>query len=161
MSQFQFLASDKVLDEVENKYLEFISINEAIKRNIKISDFILNDTKTDRDKKIIMFCDSEDHLDELEIKNDMYYSSEYAKQYSNKECFSQLEWRYTESRATQLISYFKEQLKDLDEIEIWSIWLDDNKSASIKSVNITELSVQDLEFLDSSGKPTCLIINKQ
>lgn len=91
MSLFQFLASDKILDEVDNTYVEFISINDAIERNIKIADFILNDTKKNRDEKIIMICDSEELLDELEIKSDMYYSSDYAEEYSKREYFSSLQ----------------------------------------------------------------------
>lgn len=67
MSSFQFLASDKPLQEVKNPYIEFISINEAVKRNIALDDFILEDEEIDRDDKMIMICDSEEHLDEIEI----------------------------------------------------------------------------------------------
>ena len=163
MSLFQFLASDKSLKEVKNPYIEFISINEAIERNIEIADFIVNNEEIDKDIKTIMICDSEEYLYEIEINKDMYYSSEYAKEYSNKQCFSELKWRYTEVRAKQLIDYLKEQLKNSDEVEIWSIWLDEHKSASIKSINFNELRIEDLEFLDISGgydKPECLIIKK-
>ncbi len=163
MSLFQFLASDKLLKEVKNPYVEFISINEALKRNIEVADFIMNDTKIDKDEKIIMFCDSEEHLEAMEINHDMYYSSVYAKKYSKKQYFSELHWCYTEVRAKQLVDYLNEQLKSLDEIEIWSIWLDDHKSASIKSINVNELSITDLAFLDTSNgyeKPKCLIIKK-
>lgn len=161
MSVFQFLASNKVLDEIENQYVEYISINEAIKGNIEIEGFILNDIKIDRDEKNIMIFDSEDHLEELEIKNNMYYSSKYAKEYSNKQYFSQLYGRYTKSRAKQLHDYLANQLKDINEMEIWSIWLDEHKLASIKSININELSIEDLEFLDISKgyeKPKCLLV---
>ena len=41
-----------------------------------------------------------------------------------------------------------------------NIWLDEHETASLKSINITELSTQDLEFLDSYDKPTCLAIKK-
>ena len=160
MSLFQFLACDKLLMEVKNPYIEFISINEALKRNI---DFTMNDTEIDKEEKFIMFCDSEEHMEEIEINHDMYYSSEYAEEYSNKQYFSELCWRYTEARAKQLIEYLKEQLKSSDEIEIWSIWLDDHKSASIKSINVNELSIADLEFLDTSNayeKPKCLVIKQ-
>ena len=110
-----------------------------------------------------MFCDSEEHMEEIEINHDMYYSSEYAEEYSNKQYFSELCWRYTEARAKQLIEYLKEQLKSSDEIEIWSIWLDDHKSASIESINVNELSIADLKFLDTSNayeKPKCLVIKQ-
>ncbi|WP_069999950.1 hypothetical protein [Cellulosilyticum sp. I15G10I2] len=102
MSLFQFLASDILLKEVKNPYIEFISITEALKRDIKLSDFIIND-KIDRDKKFILICDKKEHLDEMEINHDMYYSSEYAKEYSSKQYFSELKWGYTELRAKNLL----------------------------------------------------------
>ncbi|AKL95733.1 hypothetical protein CACET_c22870 [Clostridium aceticum] len=160
MSLFQFLASDILLKEVKNPYIEFISINEALKRDIKLSDFIINDTKLDRDKKSILICDKEEHLDEMEINHDMYYSSEYAKEYSSKQYFSELKWRYTELRAKKLIDYLKEQLQISDEIEIWSIWLGEHKSANVESININELNIADLEFLHDHETPKCLVIKK-
>lgn len=163
MSLFQFLASDKLLKEVKNPYIELISINQALARNIKLNDFIMKDTKLDRNKKIILICDSEEHLEEIEINHDMYYSSEYAKKYSKKQYFSELKWRYTEVRSKQLIDYLKEQLEISDEVEVWSIWLEEYKSASIKSININEIDITDLEFLDGSAgyeKPKCLVIKK-
>jgi len=146
LSIFQFLASDKPLKEVKDLY--------------------------------------EGNLNEIEITKDMYYSSEYAKEYSNKTYFSQLKWEYTEPRAKSIIDYLKIELKKLDEIEIWSIWLGENielddhiwlsnnkwvdddvwldyrKPPGIDSISISELSIQDLEFLGKSYKPTCLIVNK-
>ena len=163
MSSFQFLASDKPLQEVKNPYIEFISINEAVKRNIALDDFILEDEEIDRDDKMIMICDSEEHLDEIEISNDIYYSLEYAKEYSNKPYFSQLQWRYTKTRAKQIIDYLKEQWEDVNEIEIWDIWLDEHEQADIKSVHISELTLDDLKYLDVLNgyeKPTCLIIKR-
>lgn len=163
MSIFQFLASDKLLEEVKNPYVKIISINEALTCNIELADFIVNDTEIDRNERNIMVCDSEEHMGEIEIKHDMYYSSEEAEKYSNKRYFSELHWMYTGTRAKQLVDYLKEQLNNLDEIEVWSIWLDEYKSPSIKSININELSITDLEFLNTSNgyeKPKCLIIKR-
>lgn len=103
------------------------------------------------------------YLHDIEIKNSGYLYCGYEKDYSNKRYFSNLDWRYTETRAKELIDYLKGQLEILDEIEIWSIWVDDNEAASINSVNINELSIQDLEFLDSANgfdKPKCLIVKR-
>lgn len=163
MTLFQFLAGDKLLKEVKNPYVKFISINEALKRNIEVADFIINDRKINKDEKIIMFCDSEEYLDEIEINHDMYYSPKYAKEYSKKKYFSELQWRYTKVRAKQLIDYLNEQLKNSDEIEIWSIWLEEHESPSIKSINANELRIADLAFLDTINgyeKPKCLIVKK-
>ncbi|MCZ0702967.1 hypothetical protein J2T56_001138 [Natronobacillus azotifigens] len=97
------------------------------------------------------------------INHDMYYSPKYAKEYSKKQFFFELQWRYTEVRAKQLIYYLNEQLKNSDEIEIWNIWLDEHESPSIKSINANELSIADLAFLDTINgyeKPKCLLIKK-
>lgn len=102
----------------------------------------------------------EGYLNEIAIKNSIYNYCNYEREYSDKKCFSELHWSFTEARAKQLVDYLKDQLKHLDEIEIWSIWLDEREVASIRSVNITELSIQDLEFLDSFDEPTCLVIKK-
>lgn len=102
----------------------------------------------------------EGYLNEIEIKNSNYDYCGYEKEYSDKKCFSEIRWGYTEARAKQLVEYLKDQLKHLDEIEIWSIWLDDDESASIRSVPIAELSIQDLEFLENFDKPTCIIVKK-
>jgi hypothetical protein len=161
MSLFQFLASDKLLKEVRNPYVEFISINDALKRNIEVDDSVMNNENIDKDEKIIMISDSEEHIGEIEIYHDMYYPSIYAKEYSSKKYFSELQWRYTEIRAKQLVDYLKEQLKELDEIEIWSIWLDEHKSANIKSVNVEVLSTTNLDFLDNGYEtPICLVVKK-
>lgn len=161
MSLFQFLASDKILEEIENPYVEFISVNEARERNIELADFILKNSKINRDEKMIMVCDSEEHLDEPEIKHDMYYSHQYAQEYSKKQYFAELKWRYTNERAEQLHDYLIEQFKNVNEIEIWSIWLDDHEAARIRTINIGELTPADLAFLDISKgfvKPECLIV---
>lgn len=47
MSIFQFLASDKLLGEVKNPYVKFISINEALTSTIKLASSIVNDTESD------------------------------------------------------------------------------------------------------------------
>lgn len=163
MSIFQFLASDKLLEEVKNPYVKFISINDALTCTIKLEDFITNDTEIDRNERNIKVYDSKEHLEEIEINHHMYYSSEYAEKYSKKQYFSELHWRYTGTRAKQLVDYLKEQLNNLDEIEVWSIWLDEYESPSIKSININELSITDLEFLNTSKgyeKAKCLIIKR-
>lgn len=122
--------------------------------------------------------------DEIEIMNNMYYSVEVAKEYSDKIYFSELYLDCKEPSIKALIDYLKIELENIDEIEIWSlwlgesielddhiwicnnkwidddIWLDYNKPPSIKSVSISELNIQDLKFLDNQYKPTCLIVTK-
>jgi hypothetical protein len=103
----------------------------------------------------------EGDLNKIEISNNMYYSASYAKDYSDKKYFSELHWISAKSSARQFINYLKEQLEELNEIEIWNMWLEPYGLASIKSAHISELSIHDLEFLDiSTDTPICLIVKK-
>lgn len=98
----------------------------------------------------------------IEISNTMYYSASYAKDYSDKKYFSELHWISAKSSARQFINYLKEQMEELNEIEIWNMWLEPYGLASIKSACISELNIHDLEFLDSgTDTPICLIVKKK
>lgn len=161
MSLFQFLASDKQLEDVKNKLVEFISINEAIEQGIEFDDSIINDPEIDKDEKALASFRNEEDLNEIEITSNGYHSKEYAKEYSNKKYFSELNWRFSETRAKELITYLKEELEKCEEIELWSIWIDEFEEATIKTVDVNSLTVDDLRVLDiSSGydKPKCLVI---
>ncbi len=164
MSLFQFLACDKKLEEIKSIHKELISVKEAIDRNIELADFVLNNSSLNRDEKIILIVDSEELMDELEINHNMNYSSEYSEKYSKKLHFSEINWRYTKPRAKQLYDYIVDQLRTVEEIEIWSIWLDAPETAVIKFININELSVEDLKFLDISNgfeKPECVVVRSK
>lgn len=103
----------------------------------------------------------EGYLNKIEINNNMYYSDSYAKDYSDKKYFSELHWISAKSSARQFIDYLKEQLEELNEIEIWNMWLDPYGPARIKSAYISDLNSHDFEFLDSStDTPICLIVKK-
>lgn len=161
MSLFQFLACDKGLEEIKNNHIEIISINEALNRKIELGDLILNNSSLDRDEKMILICDSEELLDELEINHNMNYSSVYAEQFSKKRYFSEIQWRYTEPRVKQLYDYIVDQVRTVEEIEIWSIWLDAPETAVVKSINVDDLTVENLKFLDISNgfeKPECVVV---
>jgi len=103
----------------------------------------------------------EGYLNKIEIISNMYYSDSYAKDYSDKKYFSELHWISAKSSARQFINYLKKQLEELNEIEIWNMWLDPYGLASIKSAHISELDIHDFEFLDSStDTPICLIVKR-
>ena len=104
---------------------------------------------------------NEGYLNKIEVSNNMYYSGLYAKDYSDKKYFAELHWISAKSGAGQFINYLKEQLAGLNEIEIWNMWLEPYGRASIKAIHISELNIQDLEFLDSyTDTPICLIVKK-
>lgn len=103
----------------------------------------------------------EGYLNKIEISNKMNYSALYAKGYSDKKHFAEIHWISAKSSARQFINYLRGQLEELNEIEIWNMWLEPYGLASMKAAHISELNIHDFEFLDSStDKPICLIVKK-
>lgn len=159
MSSYQFFASNKPLIEVRNPLIKLLSINEMIANNMEIPDFILKNQK-DRDKKIVLQCDSEEHLDEIEIMNESNIQMGYLEKYTNKKYISSLTWRYTDKRAEYLLKYIKEQLIYVDEIELWDTWMDEEiEKPIIRASNIQDLDVLLIKEAVGKGyyeKPFCL-----
>lgn len=162
MSSYQFIASNKPLPEVENPYEEYLSINDMIKRKMKVSKSLLKGKAINRNEKTVLYYPTEESLDELVLYRDQS-PSDYAGEYSNKAFLTGIEWKYTEKRAAQLLDYLKEQLKHNDELEVWDIWLNVRDEAEIKTVKASRLSIADLAFLHwdkGYDKPQCLVINR-
>lgn len=162
MSSYQFIASNKPLPEVENPYEEYLSINDMIKRKMKVDKDLLKDKSINRNEKIILYYPTEDSINELVLYKDQGYAH-YAKEYSTKRFFTTIQWHYTEKRAEQLLEYLKEQLKNNEELEVWDIWLDDQEEAVVKTVKAYRLSISDLAFLywdQGFEQPQCLVIKK-
>ncbi|WP_233004532.1 hypothetical protein [Exiguobacterium aurantiacum] len=158
MSEFQFITSDYPLKEVENPYIEFLSINEAIKRGVVLPDMLTDDEDLDRDEKILMNVEAEEHLDEIEIKRDLYYEVANVEAYSSKAHVVELRWRYSDTRAEQLIAYITDHLKTAEEVEIWKVWVDEQTEPSVQSIKLDELTIDALRFLGEVGfeRPQCL-----
>lgn len=162
MSSYQFIASNKPLPEVENPYEEYLSINDMIKRKMKVDKDLLKDHSINRNEKIILYYPTEESFHELVLYKDQGYAH-YAKEYSSKRFFTGIQWQYTEKRAEQLVTYLKEQLKTNDELEVWDIWLDDHEEAVVKTVKANQLSITDLAFLHwdkGFEQAQCLVIKK-
>jgi hypothetical protein len=57
---------------------------------------------------------------------------------------SVLLWKYSETRALELIAYIVDHLKTAPDIEVWSIWLgeiDEEIAPIIKKIHFDELTV--------------------
>lgn len=162
MSEFQFITSNHPLKEVENPYIEFLSINEAIKKGVVLPDMLTDDEDLDRDEKILMNVEAEEHLDEIEIKRDLYYDVANVEAYSSKPHVVELRWRYSDARAEQLIAYITDHLKTAEEVEIWKVWVDEQTEPSVKSITRDELTIDALRFLGDIGfeRPECLRVTK-
>ncbi|OGX79887.1 hypothetical protein A6395_04605 [Exiguobacterium sp. SH31] len=162
MSEFQFMTSDRPLKEVENPFIEHLSINEAIKKGVVLPEMLTEDEELDRDEKILMHVESEEHLDEIEIKRDLYYDVTNVEAYSTKPHVAELRWRYSETRAEQLVDYIIDHLQTADEVEIWKVWVDEQTEPSVKTITRDELTIDALRFLGDVGfeRPECLRVVK-
>ncbi|MFN4214144.1 MULTISPECIES: hypothetical protein [unclassified Exiguobacterium] len=162
MSEFQFITSTQPLQEVENPYIEFLSINEAIKKGVILPEMLTGDEDLDRDEKILMNVESEEQLDEIEMKRDLYYDVENVEAYSSKLHVVELRWRYSDSRAEQLVEYITNHLQTADEVEIWKVWVDEQTEPSVKTITRDELTIDSLRFLGDVGfeRPECLRVTK-
>lgn len=162
MSEFQFITSNHPLKEVENPYIKFLSINEAIKKSVILPEMLTDDEDLDRDEKILMNVEAEEHLDEIEIKRDLYYEQENVEAYSSKPHVVELRWRYTDARAEQLVEYIIDHLETADEVEIWKVWVDEQTEPSVKKITRDELTMDALRFLGEVGfeRPECLRVTK-
>ncbi|MBV1758645.1 MAG: hypothetical protein KMY55_12500 [Dethiosulfatibacter sp.] len=161
MSLYQFLASDSPLKDVQNPNIEIISLNEMAKRNLVVPEILLNNKNTDPNEKIVLICESEELLHEIEIRKDN--PKGYAHPYTSKKYVSEITFRYTDIRAEQLIKYISENLLISDELEIWSIWLDDLKEGIIETKSQNDLTLEDLKKVLGPGyyeMPRCLKIKK-
>lgn len=162
MSSFQFIASDRPVPEVLNPYISHLSIREAREQGMELPDFLTGNPDIDVDEKVIMICDSEEHLGEIEIRPDPDMPEE-AADYTQKDHTASLGWQYSEERAHQLIEWIQRALNDVGEIEIWHIWLDAPAPAEISSTGLSDLTVDDLSFLDHANgfeRPRCLVITR-
>ena len=166
MSLYQFFASHKPLKEMANPYIEHLSINDLIAKGMEIP-FNLLDKSINRDEKICIWCDSEEHMYEISIFTVLESSFPNYKEVSDKSQIATLEWRYSDQRAEELIQYIREVLNDEnydDEIELWHVWMGDSLEAlDIREYKVDQLTVpifRELLGKDFYENPVCVRIKK-
>ena len=105
-----------------------------------------------------MNVESEEQLDEIEIKRDLYYDVANVEAYSSKPHVVELRWRYSDARAEQLVEYITDHLKTADEVEVWKVWVDEQTEPSVQSIKLDALTIDALRFLGADGfeRPQCL-----
>lgn len=161
MSIFNFIASDRPMPEVENPYIQTFSVNEALEKGIEVPEVLLEKADLDRDKKIMLTFDSEEHMGELEIF--VVSSFHEAERYTKKAYISEIQWRYTKERGKQLKEYIHQLLEDTNEVELWRTWYDDQAEPIIYRLRESELRLQHIEqVFKNKGfeRPEGIVIQK-
>ena len=169
MSYYQFIASNNKLPDLENEKLVSLSINEAYEMGLVEGAFGLApeevlDLYDDKDAKgAVIHCENEEDFDELSIIEEDF--NDYSSAYTDKEFCSAISWRPSEERIEKLIKYVKDQMEITDEIELWTIILDDEDEceAEIITCSLEDLdseTVSDAMEIDEYSGPICLKIIK-
>ena len=164
MSYISIIASDYPIDEVKNPHIEYYSINEAIEKGVSLPDFVNESNDMNRDKPgTVLWADNRENLDEVSIKhidkkNYVYYTQYTA---SNKRHFSYLSWEYTKERASSLIEHVRRHLEKTNEIEIWNIYVGDEKNKSLPrkcTIHLDELIPDCFENLFVNRHIDCITV---
>lgn len=162
MSAYSFIASDYKLPELDNSKEKVITVREAIKLGIKPHEMVPWERMNPNTK--VMIIDNESDLGELVITKDTGYEKN-VRWYTNKLFIYSVDFRYTESRANQLVEYLKENIKEGQKLELWSIWLDDKQKIKPIVCNYNEITLYDIKQMydwnsDSYINHSCIIIKR-
>ncbi len=141
MSSYSFIAADYELPEVENSKERVITVKEAIELGIKPHEFMPWEKMNPNDK--ILFFEKESDLGELVIRKSNGYE-ENIRLYTDKPFIYSVGFRYTESRAKQLLKYLKENIIEGYQLELWCIWLGDKQNIKPNFKNYKEISLNDI-----------------
>ena len=171
MSYATFLASDTPMPELQNPHQQFLSVNEALAKGVDVPNLVLDTTAIDRDNPdAIMWFESEDSFGEIAIQNTeqpYHFTDDYGNPpETDLACFSELNWNYTEERATKLIGYIRKHLEKAVVVEIWHTWIgggrDFSKGMKKHGIHIDELTTNHLEklFSHDSSEYDCIVVGR-
>lgn len=89
------------------------------------SDFPLKEFSPEKDYPISINIEGDAISIDDGDADDNYFLKNFpdVSLYTDKKHGVSLEWRYTSVRAKRIIDYVNDALKDIDEVEIWLVWL--------------------------------------
>lgn len=164
MSLFQFIASDTPLKKLENEKIKLLSIEEMerLQEELQITlipEYLPSDI--DRQEKNILYAPDEEALDELAI-GDVGDYAHYCLIYTEKKYTASISWRYSEERAARLLEYIRDHMENAEEVDLWSIWLDDYSLPAFQRCSLDGLTLEQIAYAvgPDADWPVCLIIEK-
>ena len=89
--------------------------------------------------------------------------------YTNKKYGVYLEWNYTDGRAEQILDYIRIALKEVEQVELWKVWLmdyyeyEDSPVIHKRTISIGEMTIQDMKEIDHAdiwNKPDKYLPNR-
>lgn len=162
MSRQRFIASANPLTALPNPWVRAISIEEAMALEMDLPDFLLENPDIDRTEPVIQICESEEHLDELEIMP-LAEPETWIRGFTDLPCLAEINGRYSLQRAQRLIDYVNQALALTQEVELWQIGPGDLVAPFVRRIPLAQLTVETLRFFDGSDGteyPQGLIIRR-
>ncbi len=163
MSWLHYFASDTVLEERKNPYIEKLSVNQALEKGIDVKlDWFADGF--DRDKpEVILYCAEEDKLEYPNIYD--FSKDEYYDDIGTEKQFcTELQWVCSDENIKVVLDYIQSQMEIAEELEIWSVWLGNDaiKERTEKQIcKISELSLEKLKsFYESKVDYKCIVVSK-
>ena len=173
MSLYMFIAADYPMPLVNYRGTKYFKFKSGVKIDVDDEGRIYHYTNaSDRNSPdlLIPCCpeeadsivfDSEESFYEIQISKGS--KSYYTEWYTDKNNIYTLDWRYSDKRASELINYFKDNMKVGYEVELWSTWMDECIKPTKYYHDIENLKVEDIDrvfnFL-GFDKPKCIVISK-
>jgi len=173
MSLYMFIASDYTMPFVDYSETKYFKFKKGVKIDVddegKIYHYT-NDSDRNSPDLLILCCpeeadtivvDSEESLQEIQISKGL--KCNYTEWYTDKNNIYTLDWRYTDKRASELINYFKDNMKVGYEVELWSTWMDECKKPTKYYHDIENLKVIDIEKVFNCfgfDEPKCIVISR-
>lgn len=142
MSAFSFIAVNYEIPEVNNPKEKIISVKEAIELDVKSHELFPWESMNLDDK--ILIYEDEDDLGELAIVKCNVHEKN-VKCYTDKTFIYSVTLAYSEERLEHLVRYMRENLKSGNEMEIWSIWLDDKESSDVSKYTYDEITLENIK----------------
>ncbi|HAX74060.1 MAG TPA: hypothetical protein DCY20_11095 [Firmicutes bacterium] len=140
MSHLLFIAAPYPLPTLDLSHPVFMSALEAKIRGLIPPEFEIDPND------VIEIYEQEDDLDELQIYDSL--EEDNLTYYIQAPHYYEINYRYTDRRAQQLIDYLNKHLKPNSVIYIGSIWLDEYKTPEHLCLTSTELNVSTLAYLN-------------
>lgn len=163
MSRLYYFASDTLLEEQKNPYIEMLSVNQALEKGIDVKLDCFG-AGFDRDKPgVILFCEEEEKLGYPNIY--AFQRDEYYDDIGTKKSFcTALEWSCSEENTKVVLDYIRSQMEVTEELEIWSVWLGNDvitERIEKQICKISELSLEKLKcFYESESEYKCIVVSR-
>ena len=163
MSWLHYFASDTVLEERKNPYIEMLSVNQALEKGVDVKlDWF--GAGFNRDKPgVILYCEEEEKLGYPNIY--AFQRDEYFDDIGTKKQFcTALEWACSEENIKVVLEYIQSQMKVTEELEIWCVWLGNDVITERIQRQICkkgELTLEKLKcFYESKQDYKCILVRK-